>query len=295
LSTEVRVPLSEHLAEFRARLKVVFIALVVILLLVIFLPVNPVEQAQHLDQYLNLQFLSNTLVAAFLQQVHNYVLPQGWTLIAAKGISEAMEIYLVAALILTLLLIMPVIAYETYKFADPALKDEERRLLYPFVASTSVLFITGVLFGYFVLSRFLVLFLAPFFQSTGTSFDVDASSFYFVIFLVIGATGVSFTAPAFVYALIRLRVLNPDFFSRNRLLIWFAIWVVTGLILTPDGGPLLDLVIFAPIVALTEAAVWLGRRGIQRESKPSNNKCSYCNATLLLGKSFCPNCGKSTL
>jgi sec-independent protein translocase protein TatC len=302
LSRDVRLALSGHINELRRRLKTVFTAFVVILVVLIFFPANPVEQVQHLDQYLNLQFLSNTVIAAFLQQVHGYVLPQGWSLIAANGIAESMEIYFVASIILTLVFTMPVIAYETYKFVDPALKEEERKLIYPFVISTSTLFVIGILFGYFVLSKFLVLFLAPFFQATGTSYLVDASSFYFVIFLIIGATGVSFTAPAFVYSLIRLRILDPTFFSRNRLIIWFAIWVVTGLILTPDGGPLLDLVIFLPIVLLVEVAVFLGRRSIsaspnssknRASSISSENRCRYCNSNLQTGMSFCPNCRRA--
>jgi len=297
LSRDVPLTVSEHLNELRFRLKRVFIAFIVILVIVIFFPANPAQQAQHLDQYLNLQFLDNTVIAAFIQQIHGYVLPRGWSLIAANGIAEAMEIYFVASLVLTFVITMPIIAYETYKYADPALKEEERKLIYPFVISTSTLFAVGTLFGYFVLSRFLVLFLAPFFQATSTSFVVDASSFYFVVFLIIGATGVSFTAPAFVYTLIRLRVIDPQFFSRNRLIIWFVIWVVTGLILTPDGGPLLDLVIFLPIVALVEAAVWLGRRNLSSHPKSGTstlaNKCRYCSADLQPTNSFCPNCGKA--
>jgi sec-independent protein translocase protein TatC len=294
LNPDTRLSLSEHISELRARLKTVFFAFVAILVVVIFFPANPVEQAQHLDQYLNLQFLSNTLIAAFIHQVHDYILPSGWSLIAAKGIGESMEIYFVASIILALVLIMPIIAYETYKFVDPALKEQERKFVYPFVLSTSTLFAVGTLFGYFILSKFLVLFLAPFFQATNTSFLVDSSSFYFVIFLIIGATGVSFTAPVFVYALIRLRVLDPQFFSRNRLMIWFVIWVVTGLILTPDGGPLLDLVIFVPIVALTEVAAWLGKRSVGTGPGPAENRCKYCNAKLAPTRSFCTNCGRAT-
>ncbi|MGP8125645.1 MAG: twin-arginine translocase subunit TatC [Nitrososphaerales archaeon] len=80
--------------------------------------------------------------------------------------------------------------------------------------------------------------------------------------MIIGATGVSFTAPVFVYALIRLRVVEPEFSSKNRVIIWFLVWVVTGLFLTPDGGPLPDVVIFVPIVVLIEGAVLLARHNL---------------------------------
>lgn len=288
---------SEHLAELRRRLKVVFLAFVIILIIVVFIPANPIQQAHNLGQYLNLQFLDYTVIAAFLHGVIAYVLPAKWSLIAASGIGEAMEIYFVASILVTILLCMPVIAYETYKFVDPALKEDERKLIYPFVIATTGLFAVGVAFGYFVIAKFLIIALAPFFSATGTSFMVDAASFYYVIFLIVGATGVSFTAPVFVYTLIRLRVLDPDFFSKNRVIVWFLVWVVTGLFLTPDGGPLLDIVIFVPIVALIEGAVFLARRNLgERPSgkRPTAERtCKYCGETLAQWNLFCKSCGRA--
>ena len=283
---------SEHIGELRTRLKKVFFAFLVILIVVVFVPANPVQQAQHLDQYLNLAFLNNTVIAAFLHQMRSYVLPTNWGLIAANGVGEGMEVYFVAALMVSLVLCMPVIAYETYKFIDPALKPEEKQLLYPFVVSTSLLFTVGTLFGY-VIAKFLVLALAPFFQATSTQFLIDSAAFYYVVFLIIGSTGASFTAPVFVYALIRLRVIGADSFSRNHVVIWFALWIVTGLFLTPDGGPLLDLVIFIPIVVLVEAAVFLGRRGVRGSAGDEPKAiCRHCSAPLAQGQLFCQECGR---
>jgi Tat protein translocase TatC len=288
---------SEHISELRRRLKVVFLSFIVVLILIVFFPANPVQQAQNLGQYLNLQFLDHTLIAVFLHRVVGYVLPSGWQLIAASGLGGPMEVYFVASILLTVVVCMPVIAYETYKFIDPALEDEERKLVYPFVIATSVLFAVGIVFGYFVIAKYLVMFLAPFFQATNTSYMVDATAFYYVIFLIVGATGVSFTAPVYIYTLIRLRVLDPEFFSKNRVIIWFMIWVVTGLFLTPDGGPLLDLAIFVPIVALVEGAVLLARHNLGERSPrrlaSTESPCKHCGARLAEKSPFCPSCGRA--
>jgi sec-independent protein translocase protein TatC len=289
---------SEHISELRKRLKVVFLSFIIALILIVFFPANPVQQAQNLGQYLNLQFLDHTLIAVFLHRVVAYVLPSGWRLIAANGLGGPMEVYFVASILLTIVVCMPVIAYETYKFVDPALKDEERKLVYPFVISTTALFAVGIAFGYFVIAKYLVIFLAPFFQATGTSYMVDTTAFYYIIFLIVGATGVSFTAPVFVYTLIRLRVLDPEFFSKNRVIIWFLVWVVTGLFLTPDGGPLLDLAIFVPIVALIEGAVLLARHGLREGTTgrrvSTEPKCAHCGARLARKNLFCPSCGRAS-
>ena len=292
---------SEHIQELRRRLRTVAISFVIILLLLIIFPANPLSSIQNPGQYLNLAFIQNTLIATFLRRVASDLLPAGWTLLAAKGIGEPMEIYFVAALIVTVAIDMPVIAYETYRFIDPALSEKERGLIYPFVSSASVLFVVGLVFGYFVLAKFLILALAPFFVATNVTNQIDAAAFYYVIFLIIGATGVSFTSPVFVYTLIRLRVMSADFFTKNRLIIWFVTWVITGLFLTPDGGPLLDLVVFIPIVAMLEIAVALGRRNTRdlppKESeKPKGGggiDCPHCGKHLATPMLFCERCGKS--
>jgi len=296
-----RFQFAEHIDELRKRLRIVAISFVVILLILVFFPANPLNSIQNPGQYVSLQFLQNTVIATFLGRVKADLLPAGWTLLAAKGIGEPMEIYFVAAIIMSAALDMPVIAYETYKFIDPALNEKERALIYPFVTSMSVLFVLGLLFGYYALAKFLILALAPFFVSTQTAFQIDAGAFYYVIFLIIVATAASFTSPVFVYTLIRLRVMSADFFSKNRLIIWFVIWVVTGLFLTPDGGPLLDLIVFVPIVAMVEIAVALGRRSAKdlppkdqgQPKREGGMVCPHCGSHLATPMLFCEKCGKS--
>ena len=290
------LPFSEHIEELRRRLKVVAYSFLVIFVLVLLFPVNPLSSVQNPGQYLNLTFLEGTVIAAFLHRVVLDLLPPSWRIISGTGVGEPMEIYIMASLLLTVAIDMPVIAYESWRFVGPALNEKEKGLVYPFVSSATVLFAAGVLFGYFVIAKYLLIFLGPFYLATGTTPYVDAASFYYIVFLIIGATGVSFTSPIFVYTLIRLRVIEADLFSKNRVIIWFVIWVVTGLFLTPDGGPLLDLVIFIPIVTMVEIAVALGRRSVRGEPpvvKKGGMVCPHCGKALPRRMLFCEHCGRS--
>ena len=291
-----RVPFLEHIEELRERLKVVAYSFLLVFVAVLLFPVNPLSSIQNPGQYLNLSFLDGTVIAAFLHQVVLDLLPPGWRIISGTGIGEPMEIYIIAALLLSVALEMPVIAYETYRFVGPALNEGEKKLIYPFVSSATALFIVGIAFGYFVIAKYLLVFLGPFYLATGTTPFVDAASFYYIIFLIIGATGVSFTSPVFVYTVVRLGIVDADFFSKNRVIIWFVIWVVTGLFLTPDGGPLLDLVIFIPMVTMVEIAVALGRRsakGRPPRAKKGGIICPSCGSSLPRPMLFCDRCGRS--
>jgi len=284
MTGEMRI--SEHFGELRSRLKIILLSLVVLLIIFLVVPADP-------SQFLSLTGTYSPLVSIFLDRIVQDILPKTWTLIGFR-LNEPLEVLLVASLILAVAFDAPLIAYEVYRFVDPALKENERRLVYPFVASSTALFLVGLAFGYFFLARFIIIALAPFFVATHASFVIDLADFYFVIFLAVFFSGLAFTTPVFVFLLIKFGVLDPSFFSKNRVFIWFGAYVVTAIV-TPDGGPVLDVILFVPVIALLELSVFLGRRytkGLEGQ-KAEGRRCRYCDTTLDSTQVFCGNCGKA--
>ncbi len=282
----------EHLAELRHRLKVVFLSLLVTIIVVFLLPLNP-------SQLLNLNAVYYTTpVAVFLQRVVGDTLPAGWVLIPFH-VAAPLEILLMAAAILAIAIDMPIITYEVYKFVDPALKPEEKKMVYPVITSTTLLFLVGIAFGYFILAKFIFIAMAPFYTAIGISppYFIEAMDFYTIVFLSVLFSGLAFTTPVFVYLLIRFGILPPDLFSKNRVWIWIITYVVTAII-TPDGGPLLDVILFVPVVFLLEIGVFLGRRSVRdrhAEEPEDTGKlvCPSCGEALDHPMLFCEHCGKS--
>jgi len=278
--------LGEHIEELRRRFKVIFISLVLTIVLVLLLPLRPQELLGLDNVYWT------TPVKLFLDGIRSYVLPPGWVLIGFH-VNEPLEVLLVASLVLGFALAVPVIAYEVYRFIDPALKEKERGAIYPVVVAATGLFLVGILFGYFILAKFIFFALQPFFVAVGAQTVLDVSDFYFVVFLSVIFSGVAFTTPVFVFLLIRFGVLSPKFFSKNRVIIWAVTYVATAFI-TPDGGPLLDVILFVPVIILLEAAVFIGRRYAPETELQTSPKCNYCGEELDVSKTFCVNCGRSS-
>jgi len=277
--------IGEHLDELKHRLKVSFLSYVGLLAIFMLAPAEPAKAVTLTGTYV-------PFVAFFLARVKLDLLPAGWTLIA-NNLSEPLEVYLVASVILAAVFNSPIFAYETMRFVSPALTEKEKGLLYPFVVSSTTLFVVGVLFGYFLLAKFLFIALAPFFATAQATPFIDVSNFYFIVFLTIGMSGVAFTTPVYVFMLIRFRVLSPQTFRKNRVIIWVIVYIATAII-TPDGGPVLDLILFVPIIVMLEIAVWLGGRSIKGGGEPQEqDKCKYCGASLG-GATFCPSCGRSS-
>ena len=293
--------LREHLTELKRRAKVVVASFVVLLLIFIAVPADPESLLSFNGTYV-------TFVAFFLQRIKSDILPANWILIANR-LNEPLEVFLVGSVIFALLFNMPIFAYETFRFIDPALTKDERGMVYPFVISSSALFAFGCLFGYLFLAKALIVALSPFFVATGANPYIDLSDFFFVVFLTVVLSGVAFTIPVFIFILLRFGVVDPSFFKKNRIIIWFVTYIFTAIV-TPDGGPLLDLILFVPIIVMVEVAVFLGgryRRRVERRTGAGSGsgsgvagavtlqvaKCRYCSADLDPNSLFCPNCGRA--
>jgi len=275
----------EHLTELKHRMKVAFLSFAGLLAIFLLAPAEPSKAITFTGTY-------EPFVGFFLERVRIDLLPSGWSLIPG-GLTSPLEVYLVASAILAAVFNAPIFAYEVMKFVSPALTQKEKGLLYPFVVSSSSLFIVGVLFGYFFLAKFLFIAIAPFFQTAQVNLPLlPVSDFYSIVFLTIGMSGFAFTTPVYVFMLIRLRVLGADTFRHNRVIIWLVVWIATALV-TPDGGPILDAILFIPIITMIELAVWLAARSIKNlEPPPDPDKCKYCGAKLG-GATFCPSCGRA--
>ncbi len=282
----------EHLGELRRRLKVVFVSLLAVLLVVLLLPLNP-------SQLLSLTAVYYTTpVSVFLQQVVRDTLPAGWTIIPFH-VAAPLEILIIAAFVLSVAIDMPVITYEVYKFVDPALTEGEKRMVYPVITATTLLFLVGIAFGYFLLAKFVFVAMAPFYSAVGISppYLIEAMDYYTIIFLSVFFSGLAFTSPVFVYLLIRFGILPPSLFSKNRVWIWVITYVVTAFI-TPDGGPVLDVILFVPVIILLEVGVYLGSRSVRGRERANVEAlrkvvCPSCGKELDKPMLFCDRCGRS--
>jgi sec-independent protein translocase protein TatC len=284
---------SEHIEELAKRLKVI---LYFVLASMVFFMVFPA----------NMSFLRDPLafydpiVTLVLQRVVKDVLPPGIQLIAGE-FTAPLEIYLIASGLLGIGVSTPVIAYEVYRYIDPALYPEERRAVYPFVLSFTVLFVIGAVFGYKVLAPFMLWAMLPFFNMAGATPLVYVMDFYNLVFITTLITGFSFTLPVFFVLLVKFGILKTSYITSRRRYIYAGLYIVCAIV-TPDGGPLADIALFAPMVVLLELAVLASKRyekGATRvfrpatTEKPTYIKCIFCGALMKTAGGFCPSCGRS--
>ncbi len=205
------------------------------------------------------------LVAGILRWVRNDIvrpgsLPFGMNLTLIGGtLTAPLEILLYASLALGVVVSSPVIAYEIYRFVDPALYPEERRAIFPFLLSFIGLFIIGLIFGYKILAPLVIVGTLLFFPPLQTQPIVFIGDFYQLVFVTVLASGFSFTLPVFFVLLVKFGVFSTRMVTRNRKFIYLGIYIIAAW-LTPDGGLIGDALLFFPLIALLEMSVLIGRR-----------------------------------
>ncbi len=282
----------EHLSELASRLKIVLYSLFITTTIFMVFPANPSFIKNPFAFY-------DPLISLVLRRVVNDVLPTGVQLIAGE-FTAPLEIYLIASVLLGVAVSSPVIAYEVYRYIDPALYPEERKAVYPFVASFTLLFLIGAVFGYKVLAPFMLWAMLPFFRLTGAVAIIYVMDFYSLVFITTLTSGFSFTMPVFFVLLVRFGIIKTSYVTTRRRYIYAALYIITAVI-TPDGGPIADLALFVPMAILLEVAVFFGKRYEKGsrvlyrpvEEKTSYIKCRFCGALLSDRLGFCPECDRA--
>jgi len=277
----------EHTEELAKRLRVILYTLFASTVAIMVLPADPSFLRNPLEFYV-------PLIALILKAVREQILPPNVRLIGLELVAP-IELYVVASFILGVAVTIPVIAYEIYRFVDPALRPQERRGVYPFLLYFSALFIFGLFFGYKVITPVLVGATFPFFYAIGAEPIVSILEFYNVVFITTLVTGLAFTFPTILVILVKYGVIGTDMLTKNRRYL-YAGWFIATAVLTPDGGPVADLILFAPTVALMETGLLIARRyeknrqPVLVEIRPT---CRFCGAPIPSSSGFCPKCGKA--
>jgi sec-independent protein translocase protein TatC len=186
------------------------------------------------------------------------------------GLTEAFFVYMKLAFFASLLLTSPFIFYQIWKFIEPGLLAEEKKFVVPFVLSSSLLFVSGVLFGYFVVLppafEFFVSFNNKYLQAM-ISFSDYLS--LFVTFLL--GFGVSFELPIIIFFLARLGIVNAQMLSKQRRYAILVIFIVAA-VLTPSPDALSQILMAIPLMFLYEVSIFVAKFAAKKKAAPESDE-----------------------
>jgi sec-independent protein translocase protein TatC len=183
------------------------------------------------------------------------------------GVGEPFTTTMTTAFWFALIFSLPIILYQIYAFVLPAFSPRERKVAVPLMAMIPVLFICGVLFGYFLVLPPAISFLQHF---NDQSFDVlvQARDYYRFEILTMLAVGLIFQVPVGMVALNRAGILSA---KRLRATWRYAVVIIAVVAaLLPGVDPVTTLLEMIPLLALYGLSIllltWLDRhRPVDRD------------------------------
>jgi sec-independent protein translocase protein TatC len=182
--------------------------------------------------------------------------PKGCDDLFIQSVIEPFLIRVKVSIFTGLVVALPIVLFQLWRFITPGLTDRERRLAIPFVVSSLVLFGLGALFAFLTLPRALG-FLLGFGGDTLVPI-ITAGRYISFVMLVTLAFGISFEFPIVLIFLAWARVVTSRTLRDWRRYAWLFIAVFAALI-TPSQDPFTMLALMVPMLLFYEVAVLVAR------------------------------------
>ena len=153
------------------------------------------------------------------------------------------------------ILASPVILYQMWGFVNPAFTSKERKWAIPVVSALVVLFVGGVLFGYWSLPRGLSFLLNVL---PDVDNDLQVGNYYSFVLRFLLAFGLAFLYPVFLFAAAAVGVITSKQMAKGRR--WAVLIVVTAsALITPSGDAFTLMLLSVPLYLMYEITYWLVR------------------------------------
>jgi sec-independent protein translocase protein TatC len=158
------------------------------------------------------------------------------------------------------ILASPVILYQVWAFINPALTSRERKWAVPIASALAVLFVSGVVFGYWVLPRGLR-FLLGILPDVST--DLLVGDYYSFVLRFLLAFGLAFLYPVFLFAAAAAGLVSSQQLANGRR--WAVLLVTIGsAMITPTGDIPTLMFLAVPLYLMYEVTYWLVRLVLKR-------------------------------
>jgi len=152
----------------------------------------------------------------------------------------------------------PFVTYQFWSFLRPGLKDEERKATRGVVFYTTILFLMGVLFGYYLITPLSVRFLGTYRVSDLVQNQISLNSYITTVTTVTLAAGVLFLLPVFIYFLTKAGIVSSEFLRKYRKHALVIVLLLSAIITPPDITS--QLLVTGPVFLLYEVGIKIAKR-----------------------------------
>ncbi|MFC1824103.1 twin-arginine translocase subunit TatC [Thermodesulfobacteriota bacterium] len=252
MESEEKQPFLSHLEELRKRLITCSIAVGIGFLISYFF-------SEKLFRILIIPLKSN--------------MPEGDRLIFTN-LPEMFFAYIKTAFIAGIMLSAPLIFYQLWMFVAPGLYQKEKKLFMPFIFFSTLLFVGGALFGYFVVFPFGFKFFLGFANENVQALPTVKQYFSFAIKLLF-AFGIVFELPVVIFFLSKMGLVTSELLKRKRKYAILLTFVLAAILTPPDV--ITQCMMAGPLIILYEIGIfvaWLAekKKVVTEEGDPESTE-----------------------
>ena len=154
------------------------------------------------------------------------------------------------------ILAFPFILYQFWAFVSEALTESERKYVRTFGPLSLVLFLAGIIFGYFVIVPISLSFLLSF-SSTWLVPMIRASEYLSFVGSFVLAFGVVFELPLILVFLTKIGIASPEFLRQKRRYAIVFIFILSAILTPPDCAS--QFLMAIPLLVLYELGIVLSK------------------------------------
>lgn len=169
------------------------------------------------------------------------------------------------SLVSGIILAFPYIFWEFWNFFRPALYEKERKYARGAVSAASLLFMAGILFGYFIIAPLSINFLSSYKVSETVTNQININSYIGSLTSVVLAAGIAFELPIIVFFLSRIGVLTPEFMRKYRKHAIVIILIIAAIITPPDIFS--QILVTIPLLLLYELSIFISVRVYKKQAE----------------------------
>ncbi|MEM2122038.1 MAG: twin-arginine translocase subunit TatC [Candidatus Bathyarchaeia archaeon] len=248
----------EHTAELLSRLRTILIAVIASGFFVAFWPLDIRKLLATALNPFKYSLEYTPIASVIMKRMAGDLLPKGASLIAG-GLLDTAYAYLMISMLIGVVLSSPIIAYELYKFFNPALYPHERRYATYIIGSFVLLFSFGVFLAYRVILPITFRILMWFIESAAALALINLRDFINMVISLMVGVGLLYTAPVFLVLLVDRGILSSEHLSKNRKMVYAAFIILTAVV-TPDPTIVSDVILLIPFLAIYEGTVLVSKR-----------------------------------
>lgn len=175
----------------------------------------------------------------------------------SRQMSGQLSMHMLVSVVLGLACAFPYAFWEIWRFVSPGLYQQERSNSRGAVFFVSVLFMLGLLFGYYVVSPISINFLAGYQVDPSIVNEFDLNSYVSTLTTLCLSCALMFQMPVIVFFFTKAGLLSPEVMKLYRRHAVIVILVISAIITPPDVVS--QLLISIPLVMLYEASIWVSR------------------------------------